>query len=88
LWARGGRRAGAAAACAERGARSVHAAATHGVFSGDAVRTLNDSPLASLAVTNTIADIRERTAGLHLECSVLDCTEPFAHAIERWGVRR
>jgi ribose-phosphate pyrophosphokinase len=79
----GGTIARAAAASAARGARSVHAAATHGVLSGDAVRTLNGAPLASLAVTNTVADVRERASGLHLECNVLDCTELFAHAIAR-----
>jgi ribose-phosphate pyrophosphokinase len=81
----GGTIARAAVACAERGARAVHAAATHGVLSGDAARTLNGTPLASLAVTNTVADVDERRAGLHLESSVVDCTELFARAIERWA---
>ena len=80
----GGTIARAAAACAARGARSVHAAATHGVLSGDAVRALNGAPLASLAVTNTVADVRERISGLNCECTVLDCTELFARAIEQW----
>ena len=81
----GGTIARAAAVCAAQGARAVHAAATHGVLSGDAVRTLNGAPLASLAMTNTVADVQERGLGLHLESSVLDCTKLFARAIEGWA---
>jgi ribose-phosphate pyrophosphokinase len=84
----GGTIARAAAACSAHGARAVHAAATHGVFSGDAVRTLNGAPLASLAVTNTVAEVEERTSGLHMESDIVDCTELFARAIERWTVTK
>lgn len=38
----------------ERGAEGVYAAATHALFSGEAVRRLKDSPLEEMVVTNTI----------------------------------
>jgi ribose-phosphate pyrophosphokinase len=80
----GGTIARAAEACAERGARAVHAAVTHGLFCGDAVAVLNGTGLASLAITDTVADIDERRAGLRTECHVLDSAALFARALERW----
>jgi ribose-phosphate pyrophosphokinase len=44
----------------ERGAKAVYAAATHAVFSGDAVRRLRDAPLEEMVVTNTIAIPEEK----------------------------
>ena len=38
----------------ERGARSVMAAATHGVFSGPAIERLKDSVLDKVIITNTL----------------------------------
>jgi ribose-phosphate pyrophosphokinase len=43
-----------ASALMERGARSVHAAITHGVFTDDAMRRLDASPIAKLLVTDSI----------------------------------
>lgn len=45
---------GAAKALLAKGATSVAAAATHGVFSGKAAGTLMDSPLSEVIVTDTI----------------------------------
>ena len=42
----------------ERGAKTVYAAATHALFSGEAVRRLSEAPLEEMVVTNTI-DIPE-----------------------------
>jgi ribose-phosphate pyrophosphokinase len=81
----GGTIARAAAACAERGARVVHAAATHAVLAGDAVRTLNGAPVDSLVVMNTVPNIDERAAGLRADCHVLDCAPLFARAVVRWS---
>lgn len=47
--------ANAVFALKERGAKKVYAAATHAVFSGDAVQRLNEAPLEEMVVTNTIA---------------------------------
>lgn len=38
----------------EAGAKEVHAIVTHGVFSGKAIERLNNSPLSTVVVTNTI----------------------------------
>ena len=38
----------------ENGAREVYAACTHGVFAGDALERIEESPLRKLVVTNTI----------------------------------
>ncbi len=38
----------------EHGATEVHAYCTHGVFSGSAVKSIENSPLKKIAVTNTI----------------------------------
>jgi ribose-phosphate pyrophosphokinase len=38
----------------ERGAREVHAAATHGIFAGTALEQISDSPVSKLIITDTI----------------------------------
>jgi ribose-phosphate pyrophosphokinase len=38
----------------DRGAKAVYAAATHALFSGDAVRRLSEAPLEEMVITNTI----------------------------------
>lgn len=70
----------AAAACREREAAAVYAAATHGVFSADASRTLAESAVDRLYILDTLptdridAEIRKRV-------EVLDCTPLLARAI-------
>jgi ribose-phosphate pyrophosphokinase len=39
----------------EKGAIDVYVAATHGVFSGDAIKKIEDSPIKKVIVTNTIS---------------------------------
>jgi ribose-phosphate pyrophosphokinase len=74
----------AAAACSARGARSVHAAATHGVLTRDAAALLAESGLASLVLTDSIGDVHSRCDGLHVPLHVLDSAAIFADAIQRW----
>jgi ribose-phosphate pyrophosphokinase len=81
----GGTVARAAKAAAARGAGAVHCAATHGLFSGDAVATLNAASLASLAIMDTVDDVVERCAGLCGEWHVLDSTAVFARALTEWS---
>lgn len=38
----------------KHGARRIYMHATHGVFSGEAMRVINDSPIEEVVVTNTI----------------------------------
>jgi ribose-phosphate pyrophosphokinase len=74
----------AAAACRLHGARSVHAAATHGVFAAQSAVVLGGASLASLVVTDTVADVRRRCADLTIEVEVLETAPLLARAIERW----
>jgi ribose-phosphate pyrophosphokinase len=52
--ATGGTIANAAQRLVDEGAVEVSAAATHGEFSGDAYRKLDESPLKEIVVTNTL----------------------------------
>jgi ribose-phosphate pyrophosphokinase len=63
----------------DRGAKAVYAAATHAVFSGDAVSRLRDAPLEEMVVTNTIAIPEEkRFDGL----KILSVADLLAKAID------
>lgn len=75
----------AAAACAARGARAIHAAATHGVLTPGAARVLAEAPLDSLVVSDSVADVHRRCDGVRAPLHVLDSTKIFAEAIERWS---
>ena len=44
----------AAKALKEKGARNIYACCTHGVFSGDALSRIEQSPISRIIVTNTI----------------------------------
>ena len=50
----GGTLVAAAEQLAERGARAVYAAATHGVLSGPAIDRINASVLEKVVITNTL----------------------------------
>ena len=50
----GGTLCNMAAALRDAGARSVRAAVTHGLFTGDAMKQIGRSPLASVTVTDTV----------------------------------
>jgi ribose-phosphate pyrophosphokinase len=52
--------ANAVNALKERGAKAVYAAATHALFSGEAVQRLSEAPLEEMVVTNTIAIPKEK----------------------------
>jgi ribose-phosphate pyrophosphokinase len=81
----GGTVARAAKAAAARGARVVHCAATHGLFSGDAIATLNAASLASVVVMDTVDDVAARCAGLTCEWRALDSAAVFARALSEWS---
>jgi ribose-phosphate pyrophosphokinase len=74
----------AASAALVHGARSVRAAATHGVLAPGAVQELNGAGLASLTLMDTVGDVRRRCDGLRTELFVLDSAPLFASAIRRW----
>ncbi|HEU4376598.1 MAG TPA: ribose-phosphate diphosphokinase [Telluria sp.] len=72
-----------AAACAARGAASVMAVATHGLFIGDTERVLGASALQRIVVTDTVPPFRLQEGALKAKVSVLSCTGLIAKAIER-----
>ncbi|MGD2167782.1 MAG: ribose-phosphate diphosphokinase [Gammaproteobacteria bacterium] len=71
----------AASLCRERGARGVHAAATHGVFTVHAGETLADPGLDSIVVTDTVADVWARGRAFANKLTVLETAGCLARAI-------
>lgn len=72
-----------AAACRARGARSVRAAASHGVFASQADEALAEAALEEVIVTDTVAPFRLRSPAVREKLTVLDCAPLFAEAIRR-----
>jgi ribose-phosphate pyrophosphokinase len=66
-------------ALCDRGAKAVYAAATHALFSGEAVKRLKDAPMTEMVVTNTI-DIPEEKRFDRLQ--VLSVADLLAKAID------
>jgi len=73
----------AAAACRECGAEKVYAAATHGIFVGDANRLLSGTELDKLIVTDTIPPFRLNPDQARNKLVVLPTAPLFAEAIRR-----
>lgn len=73
----------ASEACRQRGAREVHAAATHGLFAPGAGRRLAKSGIDSLTVTNSIVDPRRRCPELGERLEVVDCAPLFLEVLGR-----
>lgn len=73
----------AAGACRAAGAREVHAAASHGLFVGDADQTLTEPALDQLVITNTIPPFRLTAKAIQDKLTVLDAAPLFAEAIRR-----
>jgi ribose-phosphate pyrophosphokinase len=73
----------AAEASRRLGARKILAAATHGLFVGDANRVLTEPALDEVVVTNTVPPFRLDPRLLGSRVRVLDAAEPFAQAIAR-----
>jgi ribose-phosphate pyrophosphokinase len=75
----GGTLSAAAQTVLDEGAEKVYAVATHGLFSGNAFQTLQDSPLAGIVVTDTVP-LRENAPGL---ISQLTCADILEDSIRR-----
>jgi ribose-phosphate pyrophosphokinase len=73
----------AADVCLKHGAKSVYAAATHGVFAREANRVLADAPIQQLVVTNTVPATRLEPELASKKLTVLDATPLIAEAIRR-----
>jgi ribose-phosphate pyrophosphokinase len=84
LIASGSTMARAAAACRSAGAAAVIAAATHGLFTGEAGRILEAAPLESVVVSDTVPPFRLEPEGkLRQGLVVLPAHAVFAAAVER-----
>jgi ribose-phosphate pyrophosphokinase len=81
----GGTLAKAAEALIKRGATQVYTCATHGIFAGDAVRVLTESPIEKIIVTNTLPNIE---ANLGPKFKVLSIAQSLADAIKRITANR
>jgi ribose-phosphate pyrophosphokinase len=81
----GGTLAKAAEALIKRGATEVYTCATHGIFAGDAVRVLTESPISKVVVTNTIPF---DAALLNPKFQVLSIAQILADAIKRITANR
>jgi ribose-phosphate pyrophosphokinase len=77
----GGTIARTAHACRDRGAQSVHAAASHGIFVGKADQVVADPALDSLVVTNTLPPFRLDPELARNRLTVLDVSPLLADAI-------
>jgi ribose-phosphate pyrophosphokinase len=69
-----------AAALAERGAKDVYAAISHGVFTDEAIRRLDDSPIHKLLVTDSI---ETQPAKLSSKVQVVSVGQLLGEAIRR-----
>lgn len=72
-----------ARACLDKGAVRVMAAATHGLFMGDAGSTLADEAIENLVITNTVPPFRIEKTPAAEKLTVLDAAPAFAEAIWR-----
>lgn len=73
----------AARACREAGARTVHAAATHGLFVEDAEETLSDPALETVTVTDTVPPFRLSEEFVDRKLRIVEVAGLFGEAILR-----
>jgi ribose-phosphate pyrophosphokinase len=73
----------AAEACRRLGARRVLAAATHGLFVGDASRVLAGPAVDEIVITNTVPPFRLDPTLLEEKVRLLDASDLLAQAISR-----
>jgi ribose-phosphate pyrophosphokinase len=73
----------AAKACRERGATSVHVAATHGVFGDSAEKHLRIAEITSIVVTDTIPDAASRSPSISQKLKVLETTNLIGGVVQQ-----
>jgi ribose-phosphate pyrophosphokinase len=81
----GGTLAKAAEALIKRGATQVYTCATHGIFAGDAIRVLRESPIEKVIVTNTLPNSESLLGD---KFKVLSIAQILADAIKRITANR
>jgi ribose-phosphate pyrophosphokinase len=79
----GGTMARAAVACRDHGAKGVHVAATHGVFSSGAGQVLQDAPIDEIVITDTIPCPSGVATALGERLAVVGVAPLLAEAIRR-----
>ncbi|QBQ55289.1 ribose-phosphate diphosphokinase [Nitrosococcus wardiae] len=72
----------AAKACQEQGANKIYAAATHGLFVGQANQVLAEPALEKMIITNTIPPFRLNEEIIREKLQVVDSAGLFADAIQ------
>ncbi len=72
-----------ARACRNAGAARVFAAATHGLFAGEAGSVLADGAIERIVVTDTVPAFRLEPGAALGKLAVVSCSALFAEAIER-----
>lgn len=70
-------------ACRSLGATSVYAAASHGLFVGDAAQLLADDALTGIVVTDTVPPSRLGEGKARAKLTLLSSAQLFAQAIRR-----
>jgi len=70
-------------ACRQRGAARVFAAATHGLFTGEAASILADSALEQLVVTDSVSSFRLGDSAVQDRISIVNCAGLLAETIHR-----
>jgi ribose-phosphate pyrophosphokinase len=73
----------AAEACRQGGAARVIAAATHGLFVGDANRILGQAPLEAVVVTDSVPPFRVQPGSLKDRLVVLETAPLLAEVVRR-----
>lgn len=73
----------AAIACRERGATRVYAAATHGLFTGDAWQLLSGAELDRIIVTDSVPPFRLNRQLISKKLAIVSAAPLFAEAIRR-----
>jgi len=66
----------------EKGALEIHVFATHGLFSGEAVKNINESEISRVVVTNTVPN-NDTVLGPETKISQIDVSHMCAEAITR-----
>ena len=79
----GGTLSRAAKACREAGAKTVYAAATHGIFIGNAEQVLDEPALEQVIVTDTIPPFRLSKEFINKKLIVVDAANVFAQAVRQ-----
>jgi ribose-phosphate pyrophosphokinase len=76
----GGTIVNAATALHKHGAREIYVGCTHGVFSGDALQRIDDSPIKEFVITNTVPLADKKPAG---KLKVLSVAKLLGEAMRR-----